>query len=108
MKLTQYQVKDFVCKDYDRTEFNQVDEIEGDDRRWYRRVTLIFKKIETGKFYSICYDKGLTENQENDYWDQDAIEVIKVEKEVTAIVVTWEEANPKVEEAPIKPVSPVI
>lgn len=46
----------------------QVYEEAGDDHRWQRGMFTVVK-VEN-KFYGICWMKGLTENQENSYYDQ--------------------------------------
>lgn len=45
--------------------------------RWYIPVNLIFEF--NNNFYSIWYDRGLTEHQENEWEDQSAVPVKKVE-----------------------------
>src|SRR4030043_106886 len=45
--------------------FDQVKTIVGESRRWSQSCEVILK-ID-GKLYSVEYDKGLTENQENEY-----------------------------------------
>jgi len=66
-----------------------VDEIVGEDRRWSRTNTTIVK-IDN-KFYSIYWEQGLTENQENEYEAQDAPEVQQVEK--TIVVTNWKKVE---------------
>ena len=76
--------KDFwetFCSRYDaRDKFNedelqymafdciQKDEIEGDEHRWTRDVTTIFEC--DGRFFSIDWNRGLTEYQENEFYNQ--------------------------------------
>jgi len=57
----------------------------GESRRWVQNVSLI-TKVE-GKFYEVYFDRGLTENQEDEFYDQDAPEV-KLVKE-TIVVRNW-------------------
>lgn len=40
---------------------------EGGDRRWMRGVSIYLQHGEDGPFYVLKYDKGLTENQDNEY-----------------------------------------
>lgn len=46
----------------------QVYEEAGEDGRWTRRMFTVVKA--ENKFYGICWEKGLTESQENSYYDQ--------------------------------------
>lgn len=46
----------------------RVYEEEGDDHRWQREMFTVVK-VEN-KFYGICWMRGLTEYQENDYYEQ--------------------------------------
>jgi hypothetical protein len=43
-------------------------------------------KGPSGKFYAYDYDKGLTENQDNEYYTDDVYQVEKFEKVVTTTV----------------------
>ncbi|KKL91261.1 hypothetical protein LCGC14_1896430 [marine sediment metagenome] len=79
MKLTEKQVEDLVW------EGEVVKTTEGENRRWSRTITSIVK-IDS-KYYEIHWDEGLTENNENYYPEQEAIEVKSVEK--TIIVKEW-------------------
>lgn len=63
-----------------------VDEIEGEDHRWDREMKTIFKICE--KYYAIDWRKGLTEMQENGYWD-DPYEVERKEEIVTHTIVSY-------------------
>lgn len=61
-----------------------IEEIEGDDHRWQREVSIVFE-IQ-GRYFRLDYMKGLTENQEDDFYEQ-PYEVIKKEK--TIVVNYW-------------------
>lgn len=61
------------------SDFEYVDEIEGDDHRWNREMQTIIR-ID-GRLFAIDWRKGLTEMQENEYWDQ-PYEVKVVEKTI--------------------------
>lgn len=63
-----------------------VDEIEGSDHRWTREMQTIFKIGE--QYYSIDWMKGLTEMQENEYWD-DPYKVKRKEEVITKTVVSY-------------------
>lgn len=65
---------------------NIVDQQEGPDRRWYRSVETVVE-ID-GRFFLIPWDRGLTEIQENEFWEQ-PFEVEKYEYEKTIKVVEW-------------------
>jgi len=60
--------------------FDQVKIISGDNRRWSRSCEVIIKV--KGKLYSLEYDSGLTECQENEYFPQIAEEVKEIETNV--------------------------
>jgi hypothetical protein len=66
----------------------EVDRIEGENRRWSRRVTSIVE-ADDGKFYKINWEQGLTENQENDYNAGEYPEVEKKTYEKTITVSEW-------------------
>ena len=67
-------------------EYKIVDLIAGEDRRWFRSITCI---VQLGdRFFSITYDKGLTECQENEYYNQ-PFEVEKHTTEKTIVVTEW-------------------
>lgn len=87
MNITEEQIQDllFNGKSGDLT---KVDEVEGENRRWSRTNQVIFKDKE-GKFYSVEWEEGLTEEQENEFYEQEAVEVCPVEK----VIITWEEAK---------------
>lgn len=61
-------------------EGEEIDRVEDENRRWSRWVEVIIKW--NGKFYSIGYDEGLTEHQEDGYYDSGIIEVKPVKKMV--------------------------
>jgi hypothetical protein len=84
-RFTGKEVKKYVCDSFETGEVAEI--IQGKDRRWTRRNTIIIK-ID-GKHYKLYYEQGLTECQENEYEDQEADEVTPIDKEVTTIVRTW-------------------
>jgi hypothetical protein len=77
-KLTESELIDFL-------EF-EVDIIEGGDRRWYRSITTISKIGD--KFFAMEWDKGLTENQEDEFYNQ-PYEVELEEAVVTKTIKKW-------------------
>lgn len=65
-------------------ECDPVDIIRGEDRRWSVWVDKIYEIA--GRYFMVGYDHGLTEMQEDEYWDTDVQEVkpeivVKVERE---------------------------
>ncbi len=83
MRFTADEVRDKVFGEDE--DGRVVEEIDGEDRRWSRtNITIVEHK---DKFYSLYWEHGLTENQDNEFEDQDAPEVKQVEK--TTIVKSW-------------------
>ena len=64
----------------------EIDTIEGEDGRWTKSVTTIAEL--GGRTFSIDWERGLTEMQENEFFDQ-PIEVFKHEHEETVTVTDW-------------------
>lgn len=64
-----------------------VDEIEGDSGRWTQHIGTIIE-ID-GELWRIDWERGLTELQEDEFWDQ-PYRVKKIEKAVTRIEVSYE------------------
>lgn len=68
----------------------EVDREEGENRRWSRSVNVI-KQVDD-RFFSINYEEGLTESQDNEYYEQPE-EVVKHEYEKTITVTEWKPIN---------------
>lgn len=68
----------------------EVDRDEGDNRRWSRSVFVV-KQVDD-RFFSIYYEEGLTESQDNEYYEQPQ-EVVKHEYEKTITVTEWKPIN---------------
>lgn len=68
----------------------EIDTQYHENRRWLRGVTTIVKLLD--RYFSIDWDEGLTEMQENEYWNQ-PIEVEKHEYEKTITVTEWRPIN---------------
>lgn len=64
----------------------EVDTEYGDNRRWTRTVTTIVELL--GRFFSIDWEEGLTESQENEFYNQ-PVEVKKNTYEKTIVVTEW-------------------
>ena len=63
-------------------EFKIIDEIEGDSGRWTKGMETI---IQVGDdLWSIPWQQGLTEYQENEFWDQ-PVRVERKERVVTSV-----------------------
>lgn len=78
-KLTEKELRELICGYDVNTEY-------GDNRRWSRSVTTIVE-LE-GRFFSIDWEEGLTECQENEYYNQ-PVEVKKNIYEKTITVTEW-------------------
>lgn len=63
-----------------------VEEIEGCDHRWTREMQTIFKIGE--QYYAIDWMSGLTEMQDNEYWD-DPYKVERKEEVATTTIVSY-------------------
>lgn len=61
-------------------EYPEEHRVEGEDRRWSRTITSVVNV--DGTLYAIDWEHGLTESQENEYYDQ-PVKVVLEEKEVT-------------------------
>lgn len=51
-----------------RWEFHEVETIYGENRRWSRGAQTIFEVH--GRLFALDWEEGLTENQENEFFDQ--------------------------------------
>ena len=71
---------------------SEVERIVGESRRWSRTNLSIVES--EGKFYELQWEQGLTEQQEDEYFDQTAKEVEQIEK--TVVVKEWREINGKI------------
>lgn len=81
-KLDEFERKECVWGDVGE----YVEEIEGCDHRWTRKMQTIFKIGE--QYYAIDWMKGLTEMQDNEYW-KDPYKVERKEEVVTTTVVSY-------------------
>ncbi|MDF2881542.1 MAG: hypothetical protein K0R54_2099 [Clostridiaceae bacterium] len=77
-KLTKSEIREVI--EY------EVESSYGDNRRWSRSVQTISKIGE--RFFSTVWDEGLTECQEDEYYDQ-PVEVQKKTYEKTITVTEW-------------------
>lgn len=83
--LSEDEISDFVG------ELPHYDEEYGENRRWSRSVTT-YVRTKDGRFFRIDWEQGLTESQEDSYWEQ-PVEVTLHEREKTITVIerTWTE-----------------
>lgn len=83
-ELTEKELKTIVF------ECKEISLSEGENRRWSRTNTSIIELC--GRFFSIDWEEGLTENQDNEFYWQ-PFEVRKEEYEKTIIVTNWVKVN---------------
>ena len=75
-------------KDYELKSLQEfsIDDIEGDIGRWTQSIESIVELC--GKYFSLCWERGLTEHQENLFYNQ-PYEVKKHKYEKTITVTEW-------------------
>lgn len=78
--FSEHELKD-IC-----FEFEQADEIEGGSGRWNAHMETVVKA--GARFFSINWERGLTECQEN-YWQYQPVEVDKHVYQKTITVTEW-------------------
>lgn len=66
--LDEYERKCLAYGDGDLGEYEWVDEVEYDSGRWSQNMETIFKVGDD--LWAIPWRRGLTECQENEFWDQ--------------------------------------
>jgi len=79
--LTESELTDII---FDDSVAKMVEEIEGADRRWVRSMETIIQIKD--RYFSIQWDRGLTENQDN-YFHSQPVEVIREEKVICKTVI---------------------
>lgn len=82
-RLTAREVKDIV-RDDASLNYAIIEEISDGHGRWVEYMTTIIELWDTGTYYALYWNRGLTEYQENEFEAQVAIPVEKKE------VVTYE------------------
>lgn len=86
-KFTEGEIHDMIW------DFKQVEEDEGCNHRWTQDITTV---IQVGdRYFRIDWQRGLTEYQENEYWNQ-PVEVTPHEYEKTITVREWIEVKREV------------
>lgn len=68
----------------------EIDREDGDNRRWSRTVTSILSMC--GRYFALEWEEGLTEYQENEYYNQ-PYEVMKKTYQKTITVTEWIEVK---------------
>jgi len=81
--LTEEELREIVFED---SIANVIETLEGDDRRWVRSMETIIQLKD--RYFSICWDKGLTENQDHSFYNQ-PVEVIQEKKVICKTVIEW-------------------
>ena len=87
MQLTREEAANIVCDDHD--DWITVETNIVDSSRWSIIYEGIFEYCPTGKFYSMSWSVGATEQQDErpfEYYDPEPVEVHQVEK----MVKVWE------------------
>lgn len=69
------------------SEWEPEETIRGEDRRWNVWIDKIYKIND--RYFMAGYDHGLTEIQEDEYWDTDIVEVEK--KPIVKVIHEWVE-----------------
>lgn len=82
-KLTAEEVKDIVYEDAN-LEYVILEEISNGHGRWVEYMTTIIELCDTGTYYALDWNRGLTEYQDNEFEAQVATPVEKKE------VITYE------------------
>lgn len=78
--LSTQAVQELVCDGLE--EFEVIDEITHSSKRWVTPIELIVKHIESEKYYSVVWERGNTEYQDNNYdggWF-DEVEQVEVKR----------------------------
>jgi integrase len=71
----------------------EIDREEGENRRWSRTVTSILHMC--GRYFALVWEEGLTEYQDNEYYNQ-PYEVVKKTYQKTITVTEWVEVSNEV------------
>lgn len=72
--FTEDEIKDMAYEEFG----NYVTTAEGETHRWYQEVETIFEVGD--RLFAVNWDRGLTEQQENDFDDAEVYEVERKEK----------------------------
>jgi hypothetical protein len=77
--LSESEIQDLVYE-YDDYIFEQE---KGENRRWSRGVMTVFKVDD--RYFMVNWDEGLTEYQENEFYDQPYEVTLKVEEQIIKV-----------------------
>lgn len=90
MKTLKFDEEEFkrICYE-DHDDFETIETIEGASHRWNREMTIIVKHIPNGLFYMGHYFSGLTEMQEDEFFDCELVRC----KQVEIKTLEWMEEN---------------
>jgi hypothetical protein len=83
--FTEEQVRDLVRNDSNEGEL--VEEIESDSGRWTQYIYAIVKMHDDGRCYGLGWERGLTELQENEFYEGDYDEVEPFEE--VKVIKSW-------------------
>lgn len=78
--FTEDEIKDMAYEEFG----NYVTTAEGETHRWYQEVETIFEVGD--RLFAVSWDRGLTEQQENDFDCSEVYEVVKKEKVIFVYV----------------------
>lgn len=73
IKIDEHEAQDIAYGDH--PDYLEVDEIEHDTSRWHMFVETIVKRESDGKLFSMEWQRGLTESQENEFYISELVEV---------------------------------
>ena len=73
--LSANEVRYLDFENYSKDDIREIERGVIDMRRWTRTIEIVFKVNATSKVYSVSFEQGLTERQENEYEEQYAIEM---------------------------------
>lgn len=83
IELSEEEIKDFTYS------FSEVYREEGEDRRWSRSVLTVHRAGD--KLYAVEWEHGLTENQDDQFWEQPYevklnVKEVIIKKEITEVI----------------------
>lgn len=74
-KLDEYEVRWLIYEEYDHNCIQAVDSVVIDEGRWTNTVMKVFTIPAITSTFAVCYNRALTEIQEDEFWEQIAREV---------------------------------
>ena len=73
LSAEEVQYLDYV--DYSKDDIKEIERSVISHGRWTDTIEIVFKVNATSKVYSVSFEQGLTERQENEYEEQYAVEM---------------------------------